>query len=169
MLPLIFLYSFFLTITLPALFPTLRLDYFVPFLVFAFYRSSNSKTKCLWLALICGLIFDLLSATTHFGLVALNYTLTVYILFYFKNYFFEDAFTTLPIMTLTFIYLSAFVQLILNFTFTTYPIANWDWFKIEFIQLPIYNLIYTIVAFAWVPLIFPHKLKKAPLIVKFKN
>ena len=164
---LLFLYSFFFTLVLPALFPTLKLAYFAPFLIFTFYHSSKSKS--IWLALLCGLIFDLLSAQMRFGIYALNYTATTCLLLTIKKYFFEDHLSTLPIMTLIFIYTSAFLQLILTDILTNDSILSWNWFKVELMEIPFYTLIYTIIAFAFLPFFFPSKLKKTPTLVKFKN
>jgi len=164
---LMFIYSFFLMLFLPIFLPTLKIIYFAPFLIFTFYR--NSKKNCLWLALICGFILDLFTIKMHFGIYALNYTLTVYLLFNLKNFFFEDSLTTLPIMLLIFTYTSVFVQLILLNILTSESLISWGWFTTELIISPIYNLLYGVIAFALLFFFLPNKLKKTPVLVKFKE
>lgn len=163
----LFLYSFALTLILPTLFPSQRLAYFAPLLIFAIYRYS--KTICLWLALLCGLIFDLFSAEMRFGIYALNYTLSVYLLYYFKNYFFEDSLSTIPIMTILFSYISAILLLCLLYALNSQVIGSWEWVKLELIQMPMSNAIYAVLAFTLLSLLFPRKSKKTPKLVKFKG
>lgn len=163
----LFLYTSALTFVLPALLPSLKLAYYAPFLIFACYRYS--KTTCLWLALLCGLIFDLFSAQMRFGIYAMNYTLTVYVLYGFKNYFFEDSLTTLPIMTILFTYLSAVMQLFLLYALNSENIGSWDWLKVELIEMPLKNALYAALAFTLFALFFPRRPKKTPNVVKFKG
>lgn len=163
----LFTYSLILTLTLPALFPSQRFAYFAPLLVFSIYRYS--RILCLWLALICGLILDLLSAEMRFGIYALNYTLCVLMLGYFKNYFFEDSFSTIPLMTILFSYLSTIIFLFLLYAFNSQALLSWEWVKRELIQMPLSNAIYAILTFTVLALIFPRKTKKAPKLVKFKG
>jgi len=151
----------------PLFLPTLKIVYFAPFLIFTFYRTS--KKNSIWLALLCGLILDLFSGQMRFGIYAMNYTISTYVLYNLKNYFFEDSLTTLPIMTVIFVYVSALIQLILLDALTIQPVASWNWLTTELIKTPFYNILYAILAFALLPYLFPHKLKKAPTLVKFKE
>jgi cell shape-determining protein MreD len=164
---ILFIYSFALTLIFPALFPSQRLAYFAPLLVFALYRYN--KILCLWLALLCGLILDLLSAEMRFGMNALNYTLSIYLLFYFKNYFFEDSPSTIPIMTLLFSYLSAILFLFLLYALNAQSVWSWEWVKLELIQMPISNATYALMSFTLLTLCFPRKTKRAPKLIKFKG
>ncbi len=167
LLLILFLYSFALTLILPAMFPGQHLACFAPLLVFALYRYS--KMACLWLALLCGLILDLLSAEMRFGIYALNYTLTIYLLFYFKYYFFEDSLSTIPIMTILFSYISAILLLFILYALNSQNIMSWEWVKLELIQKPISNAIYAVLAFTLLSLIFPRRTKKTPKLIKFKG
>lgn len=164
---LIFLYAFGLTMILPVLIPTLHLTFFAPFLIFAFYR--HSQATCLWLALMCGLIIDLFCAQTRFGIYALNYTLTSYLLYHLKNYFFEDSLTTIPIMTILFTYLSSLLQLSLLYLMNSEAVWSWEWVKVEWIEMPINNALYAIIFFAIISLLFPKRIKKTPNLIKFKG
>lgn len=167
LLLILFLYSLGLTLILPVFLPHLRLAYFAPLLIFALYRYS--KTTCLWLALLCGLIFDLFSAEMRFGIYALNYTLTIYLLYYFKNYFFEDSLSTIPLMTILFCAISAILLLCLLYALNSQSAWSWEWVKLELIQKPLINALYAALTFTLLALIFPRKSKKAPALVKFKG
>lgn len=163
----LFFYALALTITIPVLLPALHLAYFAPLIIFALYRQS--KITCLWLGLACGMIFDLLSAQMLFGIYALNYTLTTYILYKMKNHFFEDSVSTIPIMTLFFSLFSAIIQLFLVYTLNGEAIFSWEWIKMELIKTPIYNSIYAILTFTLPSVFFPRRTKKAPNLVMFKG
>ncbi len=93
------------------LFPDLRLIAFAPFLAFAFMRTSFVTS--LWLAFLCGLIIDLLSAELRFGSYALNYCLTTLILYKQKRHFFEEKMLSLALFTLFFSLISTLLQLML--------------------------------------------------------
>jgi len=103
-----------------ALFPRWQLLAFAPFLVFSYYRIS--LLQALWISCGAGLILDFLS-TPHFGLMALNYTLTTLILFPQKRHFFEDKPFTLSVFTALFSLLSTLLHLFLFYTFETHPVS----------------------------------------------
>lgn len=73
---------------LPVLFPLTRLTFFAPFLIIAYYKASLKK--CLWVALLCGVIVDLLSSYTRFGLYSVDYCLTTALLYPQRRNFFAD-------------------------------------------------------------------------------
>ncbi len=164
---LLFFYSFSLLLALPLFFSTAKLLYFSPFLVFTFYRCR--KIDSLWLALVCGLIVDLLSIQMRFGVHALSYTLTVFLLFDLKNYLFEERWTTLPLMTLLFTFLLNFIQLLVLFYFSSaysYPLK---WMILDLFLASMHNLFYTTMAFSILFYFFPSKLKKTPSVVRFNK
>lgn len=99
------------TLGMPALFPSVKLFYFIPFLIRCYYRKSLNA--CLFIALITGLFIDLFSAHSRFGMYSANYVVTTYLLYQQKRNFFEDSYSTLPVMTFLFSLLSTLVQLIL--------------------------------------------------------
>lgn len=103
-----FVIGLLFTFGMPALFPSLQLFYFIPFLVRACYVRSLSKT--LWIALGIGVLLDLYSANSRFGLYATNYFLTTLFIYSLKRNFFEDSFTTLPFMTYFFSVTSVVIQ-----------------------------------------------------------
>lgn len=87
----------------------LSIAFFIPFLVIAFYQKPLKN--CLWIALGCGLMLDLLQAGTRFGIFSLNYVLCTVLVYSKKHHFFGDRVSTLPLMTLLFSFISASLQL----------------------------------------------------------
>lgn len=154
---LLFLFAYIcgLTLTLPLLFPSLRLFYFSPFLVFCFYR--NSFSSCLWWALLCGLIVDLLSNQTRLGTYALNYCLTTAFLYGYKQHFFEDRLSTLPVMTFCFAILSTAIQVGILYGFGKPFTLSWEWIKSDLFWMPLQDALYAAAAVA-----FPLSLLSTP-------
>jgi len=99
------------TLCIPPLIPSLKLFYFIPFLIRCIYLKKLGT--CLWIACGVGLILDLFSANSRFGLFSANYVLTTYMLYGQKRNFFEDSWSTLPFMTFVFSVLSTLVQILL--------------------------------------------------------
>lgn len=163
----LFLYTLTLMITLSALFPYLHILYFAPFIVFTIYRRP--KIASIWIGLVCGLAIDLFSAQTRFGVYALNYTLTTWTLYKIQHYFFEDSLTTIPIMTLFFVWFSAIYQVFFLYAFDSISLFSWIWLKVEFIKYPLYSVLYSCIFFLIPALLFPRKTKKAPSLVRFKE
>lgn len=140
-----FFYTFTLMVCLPPLLPDLRVLFFAPFLVYSFYHQT--KEGSLWLALLCGLIIDLLSAHTRLGFYALNYCLTTNLLYRQKKHFFADNLSTLPIMAFIFSALSTLIQAILLYAFGQGMILSLDWIAIDLIWLPMLDALYAGIAF----------------------
>ncbi|MBN4066631.1 mreD [Simkania negevensis] len=92
-----FFLSFILTLSLPVLWPSLHLAYFSPFFAVAYYRRSF--LWCLLLSLIAGALLDLFSSTGPLGMHALNFCLTTALIYHKKRFFYQDALTTIPIIT----------------------------------------------------------------------
>lgn len=99
------------TLLMPALYPSLKLFYFIPFLIRSYYLKPLST--CLWFSLLVGLILDLLSANVRFGIYSFNYLLTTYVLYRMKRNFFEDSFIAMPSMTYFFSTISTLIQIVL--------------------------------------------------------
>jgi rod shape-determining protein MreD len=144
LLPL-FLYACSLTLTLPLLFSSFHLLFFAPFLVLSFYRSP--LPYCLWWALICGFIIDLLSSHMRLGAYAFNYCLTTLCLYRYQLYFFEDRFSTLPVMTFFFSLLSALIHVFFAYLTGLSFILSWSWLANDLFWMPLQNALYAIVAF----------------------
>lgn len=132
-------WTFILTLSLTLwtfpFFPNLRLFFFVPFLIIAYYQKSF--IKCLWLSLFCGLIIDMLSSQLRFGTNALNYCLTTLILYPQRYNFFADSKSTLPLMTFFFSLLSSLIQVVLIYIFDQgFPISA-SWIFNDLLLLPL--------------------------------
>lgn len=150
-LSLLFLYTFCLAMSLGALFPFLRLLYFVPFLVLSFYRCSLPHS--LWWAIVCGFVMDLFSTHTPLGIYALIYSLTTAYLYRYQFHFFEDRLSTLPVMTFCFACLSTLIQIFL-FSIMGHAISlSWNWFKHDVLWMPLQDALYAILAFT-IPTLF---------------
>lgn len=133
----LFFYSFFLGMWIPLFFPTLHLLFFVPFLIYCFYRCSF--IQCLWLALFCGIMVDLLSSQTRLGIYSSIYCLTAALLYNYKYHFFEDRLSTLPTLTGCFAILATIIQLgITSFMEYSY-VLSWQWIQINFFLHPLQN------------------------------
>lgn len=123
------------TLTSPVMVPSLHLLYFAPFLIYFIYQHKLSQT--LWMAMFCGLFLDLLGAGNRLGLIALNFTLSAYMVYQFKRYFFADRLSTLPIMTFIFSSTAGCLQAILNALFQRGNIIfSWDSFFSDMIVMP---------------------------------
>lgn len=93
-----------------ALFPRLHLHPFAPFLVILAYKVPF--IKALWVASLSGLMIDLLSSHLYFGLYALNYGFTLFLLYNQKRHFFEDKPFSIPLFTVLISLLSTLIELI---------------------------------------------------------
>lgn len=136
----LFLYTFFLSFFIAFLFPGHHLSYYAPFLIICCYRTSFPIT--LWLALICGICFDLFCSDTRLGAHALTYCLTISYLCRFKFYFFKDHLTTLPLMTYLFVCFSNLTTAILFYGSGKEFFVSWNWFISDFLSIPLTNAIY---------------------------
>lgn len=102
---------------------------------------------CLWLALACGLIIDLLAAQTRLGLYSLNYCAVTWILFNQKKHFFEDSFSTFPIMTFLFSVISTLFHALLLYISSHSIEFSWGWIKSDLIFMPLTDALYAALAF----------------------
>jgi rod shape-determining protein MreD len=144
-------------ILLPQFFSALKLFYFTPFLIALFYKKTLNTA--LWAAALCGFIMDLLSSTSHLGIVSLNYVLTTLVLYPQKRHFFADSFSTLPIMTFLFSILSTLLQVILLFLLDTPLHLSFLWFEKDLIVYPLADALYALVGFTLLP-IMPRRVER---------
>lgn len=147
-------YSFGLAMVLPLFFPSLHLLFFAPFLALCFYRCSLSG--CLWWALSCGFVIDLLSAQTRLGTYAMNYCLTTLCLYRYKFHFFEDRLSTLPIMTLCFACLSTLIQTAIFYMIGKSFSLSWEWMASNLFFSPLQDALYAGLAFTLPSLVISH-------------
>lgn len=133
------------TLLNPLFFPFLKLNFFAPYLVILLYKKG--KIASLWHALLAGFVLDLLAAATPFGFWTLNYLITLFILSHIKQFFFEDKFMTLPLLTFFFSLFST-----LFFTLSThlffYKIQwGFSWILTDFFLYPIFDGLFALIAF----------------------
>lgn len=144
-----FALALFPLIFLPLYIPNLRLTYFAPHILLM--CSSHSLMKALWQALLCGLVIDLLSSHTLFGLTALNYCLTTALLHRQTRNLFQDKFSTLPAMSFFFSMLSTGLHAFLLGFLGTGIFFTWHWVLTDLFFMPLLDAAY---AFIWFSLPF---------------
>lgn len=128
-----------------ALFPTLRLTFFAPWIVIVFYRKS--LLNALWASVLCGIVIDLLASDTLFGIYACNYALTTWILYSYKRNFFEDNLSTLPMMAYFYSILSTLLQVILLYVFQEGLNISWQWIGTDMLLMPALDACYAFLIF----------------------
>lgn len=143
---------FFLALVLPVLFPLARLTFFAPFLIIACYKTRLKR--CLWLAIFCGIIVDLLSSYTHFGLYSVDYCLAIALLYPQRRNFFADSLSTLPIMTFFFSVLSTAIMALLIYCIDTKNILSWGWIFTDLIVMPFFDAMYAFFIFVFPAILF---------------
>lgn len=145
-----FIISLTLTLFFPILFPSIKLLFFIPYLVVLFYKQPY--VKCLWGAFLCGLIIDLLSSQTRVGLWTLTYTATTYLLYKQRLNFFGDKQSTLPIMTFLFSLVLTGIHWILLLIFENAFSISFKSITTDLLFMPFLDGIYSYFAFVlpWV-------------------
>lgn len=134
-----FLLSLLATLFCSIFFPNLHLLTFSPFL--ALFCMRNSFLNALWIAVLSGLILDLLSSSIGFGLNALAYTIATVFLYKQKRHFFVDQPLALSVYTVLFSStISCILYIFQNIPFSLSIVIS------EFILMPILDGIY---AFLW--------------------
>ncbi len=151
---LIFLFGYVccLAMVVPFIFSSTTLIYFAPFIILTFYRCPFNR--CLWWAFLCGLFFDLFSSQTPLGTYALNYCLTVFLIYRSKDHFFQDALSTLPVITFFFTCCSNLIQGFLFYALGLPFFFTWDWVKSDLFLVPLFTALYAILAFTLPSLTF---------------
>jgi len=137
-------------LSMPALYSQLRLMFFAPFLIIACYQKPLGS--CLWLAFFCGLLLDLFSSGTRFGLHALNFCVTILVLYPQRRNFFADSLSTLPIMTFGFSLFSTLLMASLLYFLESRNVFSWSWIFSDLIFMPILDAFYSFFVFILAPL-----------------
>jgi rod shape-determining protein MreD len=144
-LKLIFLTTCLFTLFLPTLFPFFHLLYFVPFLIIAIYKKSLST--CLWYSLLCGLLIDLLSDESRLGFYAMNYSLTIFLLYPQRKNFFSDSITTLPLMSFFFSVISTVIEIAYLSSTGRSPSLSMQWIMTDLLIMPVFDGVYAFMVF----------------------
>ena len=125
---------------LPNFFPSLKLFFFVPFLIIVFYKKP--LVSALWLSLFCGLFVDLVGDQQYLGLYSLNYCLCTLLLYPQKRHFFRDKVTTIPLMTFFFSVVSTLIQVFLVYSFEIGIPLSWKWVGTDLLAMPALDALY---------------------------
>ena len=146
LLPLGFTISLASFVLMPAFAPSLRLCFFAPFLVLAYYRASYFKA--LALSVLCGFLIDLYSSDTRMGLYTLTYFLTTVCLYGRKQTLFEDQPSTLPLMTLLFSVVSQGFDLLARAVVQTAAAPTAASLVTDFLLMPFADAVYGWILFS---------------------
>ncbi|MCH9631766.1 MAG: hypothetical protein S4CHLAM6_00830 [Chlamydiae bacterium] len=157
--PIVFLIAFLLSL-IPTLFgsiffPFAGLTYFAPFIVLLIYKKTRIEILCYCLAI--GFILDLLTSQTPFGFWILNYWASAWLLRFFKPFYFEDKFLTLPLLTVFFAQISTLIYVFsMNFFFLKMQLSL-SWVFTDLVLYPIFDGCYAVLVFS-IPLYYLNKL-----------
>jgi len=132
--------------------PSLRLIFFAPFLVIVYYQKSY--VSALNYSFLSGLIIDIFTSPTRFGLTALNYTVTSALIYNQKKNFFADNLMTLPLMTFLFSIISSVIGIILLSIFS--KSINFSYFFIfsDLTLMPAFDALFSLCWFILPSLFF---------------
>lgn len=140
--------------------PPFTLLPFAPWIALVSLRSSLSKT--LWLVAAAGAAVDLIS-DDPMGVHAINYCLTAWLLFRFRNHFLHDNPFHLSLFTTLISFASTAFQIFLLFLFDRrIPFAG-KWILGDLLAMPIADGLYALVWFA-APLFLYNKLRRHVII-----
>lgn len=86
-----------LLVLLPVFGIVLHLHFFVPALVISVYQRQLSY--CLWLGILAGILTGLFAGPEGIGIYSLAYVCSVLCIAYYRQFFFADSISTLPVLT----------------------------------------------------------------------
>jgi rod shape-determining protein MreD len=155
-IPLIFPFSIacFFALFESALFSSVKLFAFSPFLAFL-YNRSNFQTS-LWIASLCGLLIDLFSSEFRFGTHALGLCLTTLLLYRQKKHFFEDKPIALCLFALLIAATSSLLQLLLISIFDRALPFSMGLLATDLVLMPLVDASYAFVCFCCPMLLYLH-------------
>lgn len=140
------LFPFFLALVVAlfggTVYPHLKLIAFAPFLAFLYSRMSLPQS--LWIATLCGLIYDLLSSEFIFGLHAINYSLTTLVCYKQKRHFADKA-LALCLYTLLISTVYSLLQVLLICIFDRGLPLSGKWALTDLLLMPLADSVY-----AWI-------------------
>jgi len=125
-------------------FPSIRLVVFAPFLAVVILRKP--LLLGLWAATLCGLLTDLLSSDTRFGMFALSYLIVALLLYRYKTHFFEETKRSIPLFTIFFSLIFSLIHTFLIAFFHEAISLDWKGVLTTFFLMPLVDGLY---AFFW--------------------
>ncbi|MFY7842463.1 MAG: hypothetical protein ACOVOR_00365 [Rhabdochlamydiaceae bacterium] len=114
-IPLYFCFSILIICFKSALFPSLKIQPFSPFLALTYINFSLLSS--LWISGLCGLITDLLNTETFFGLYTFINMLGCLVLHQKKKFFFSDSLMSIPIFCVLISIVNCFLQILWGILF----------------------------------------------------
>lgn len=157
-LPFAFTLCMGLFLTLPLLFPHLKLFFFAPFIVVLIYQKSKGVSCCI--ALLTGLVLDLFSIHESIPFYAINTCLTVFLLYDQRQHFFGDSVSTLPIMVYFFGVLSSLLQGVLIETLGSHPHLSLHWIAFDVVLFPLADALFAFLIFTLPVLLFGKRTRR---------
>jgi rod shape-determining protein MreD len=138
-----------------AVFPSIRLIFYIPFLIFLYFNSSFISS--LWISALVGLMVDSFSSTP-FGIYAINYSILTAILYKEKRFFNEKP-LSISLFTVLMSMAFSIIHLILLFIFDKPLSITAKWILTDLFIMPIIDGLY---AFIWFvcPIKIFEKIKK---------
>lgn len=128
-----------------ALVPHWHVMAFAPFLAITYQR--NKLLGALWLALICGLIMDLITSQFRMGMFSLNYLLTTLLLFSQRRHFFEDKSLAISLYSALISFVSSLIHFFLLFCMGNNPAFSLKFFMADLLVMPLFDAVYALVWF----------------------
>lgn len=130
---------------LPGLVPSLKLFFLVPIIIIAYYQFSY--VGCLWISMGSGILVDILSVNSFFGVNAFVYCTATMLLYPWRRYFFADRASTLPLMTILFSVISTVIFIASASLFQSKRIISWPLIGSDLIIMPICDGLYAYLCF----------------------
>lgn len=126
-------------------FSTIRIFAFAPFLALVLMRLNFLKS--LWIAAIIGMIIDLLSVETRFGMYSVIYSLTVLLIYRQKKHFFADKPLALALYTAVISITSGSIELSFLYVFGTKMQVNLPLILCDVFALSLLDALYAFLCF----------------------
>lgn len=124
--------------------PIVPLFAFAPFLAVVIMRKTLFVS--LWLALLCGLIIDLVNTESRFGWYAMCYTATLFLVYPQRRHFFDDKPSALALLTAIISAVCTGIQLMLLFGIRKKLPFSWGLVFTDLIGMSFLDALY---AFVW--------------------
>jgi hypothetical protein len=137
--------------------PSYPIYYYLPALVIICYKTTHFNA--ISAATCCGVLIDLFSQSFKMGLHTLPLTLTLLIGYPLKTLFFEDRFSTLPVLTFIFSILCSLFSWMMAFLFSGGLSFSKNWLWTDALVFGFYDALYGLVFFA-IPFYLTRQLSK---------
>lgn len=144
-------------ISFAALLSPWKVAAFTPFILQGVHRAPKGRLYVR--AVSCGVLIDLFSSATPFGLSSLNFVIALTLLYPLRLSFFEDKLLTWPLLTSLFSFLSTLLMLFLRPLFGQGVAVSGRWFLTDLVFASFLDGLYALIFFV-LPFQFTPKLVK---------